>query len=338
MMFRKYALKVSAIAGVALLAGALIISPAAAQGGGDRGGRGGMMGDPRGGRMFGGALPSVITACSSTDYTAVAATALSMTAEELRVALSSGQNLLEIASSKNVEVTTLLEALNTARTADIDQALKDGLITEAQATALKNMLSGQMMQPGQGNQPPAVGTPQAGQPGQRGRGDQPRIFIFRGRGNAAFAGISGRNTVKPYVVAGSALGMTCVDVVKGAQAGKSIAELAAEKGVALQTVVDALTKAYTDALDKDVAEGLIAKVRADAARADIVNTVLRLISQDNVGRGGIQLRMSGIPNALGQNVEVFGADTLMFSELGDMFSFELPFGEDVIELSEVPLN
>lgn len=337
-MFRKYALKVSAIAGVALLAGALVISPAAAQGDGGRGGRGGMMGDPRGGMMFGGALPSVITACSSTDYTAVAATALSMTAEELRVALSSGQNLLQIANSKNVEVTTLLEALNTARIADVDQALTDGLITEAQATALKTLFSNQTMQPGQGNQPPAVATPQAGQPGQRGRDGQPRIFVFGGRGNAAFAGVSGRNTVKPYVVAGSALGMSCVEVVKGAQAGKSIAELATEKGVTLQAVVDALTKAYSDALDKDVAEGLIAKVRADAAKADIVNNVLRLISQDNVGRGGIQFRMGGIPNALGANIEVFGADTLMFSELTEMFSFELPFGEDVIELTEVPLN
>ncbi|PJF31554.1 MAG: hypothetical protein CUN51_04280 [Candidatus Thermofonsia Clade 1 bacterium] len=202
----------------------------------------------------------LIGACSTTDYTSVAAQALGMTPTELRVALAGGANLTAIAAQKGVDITTVQEALRTARLAEVDKALADGLITQAQADQLKALLSGQTVTP-----------PMA--PGLRGR-----MGLMIGRANL-LAGVSVRNTVKPYIVAAEALGISCVELVKAAQAGQSIAQVATSKGVALQTVVDALSKAYSDALAKDVEEGLVAPVRAQAIQAQIINNVLRIISQ-----------------------------------------------------------
>lgn len=219
----------------------------------------------------------LIGACSTTDYTSVAAQALNMTPSELRVALAGGANLVRIAAQRGVALATVEEALRTARIAEVDQALANGLITAEQAEQLKALLSGQVT-------PQA--TPMA--PGLRGRGGRHGIGTIVGRVNL-LAGVSARNTVKPYIVAAEALGMSCPDLVRAAQGGQSIAQVAAEKGVALQTVVDALSKAYGDALSKDVEEGLVAPARAEAIRAQIINNVLSLISRPH-GRMG-----AGVP-------------------------------------------
>lgn len=245
-------LLVAAVA-VALIGGlAFGVSTAEAKGG-------------RGGAPDWSGFAGLIGACSTTDYTSVAAQALGMTPTELRVALAGGANLTGIAAQKGVDVTTVQEALRTARLAEVDKALADGLITQAQADQLKALLSAQ-----------PVTLPMA--PGLRGRDNRPNLGLLIGRVNL-LAGVSARNTVKPYIVAAEALGVSCVELVKAAQAGQSIAQVATSKGVALQTVVDALSKAYSDALAKDVEEGLVATARAQAVQAQIVNNVLRIISQ-----------------------------------------------------------
>jgi hypothetical protein len=264
---------------VALIGGlALSATTADAQGG-----RGGVF-------SFAGAA-RLIGACSTTDYTSVAAQALNMTPSELRVTLASGANLVRIAAQKGVDIAVVQEALRTARIAEVDKALADGLITAAQAEQLKALLSGQLL-------PQA--TPMA--PGLRGRGGRPSVSAPLGRVNL-LAGISARNTVKPYPVAAEALGMSCADLVKAAQGGQSIAQVAAQKGVALQTVVDALSKAYSDALAKDVEEGLVAPVRAEAIRAQIINNVLSLISRPH---GGFGAGVPRLPRLGRRGAQLFG--------------------------------
>ncbi|MCS6870371.1 MAG: hypothetical protein NZ571_02835 [Anaerolineae bacterium] len=245
---------------VALISG-LVLSATTAEAQGGRGGAFGLAG-----------VGALIAACSTTDYTSVAAQALSMTPTELRVALASGNNLVQIAAQKSVDIAKVEEALRMARLAEVDKALADGLITAAQAEQLKALLN-------------QTATPQVTPmpPGLRGRGERHGLLI--GRVNL-FAGISPRNAVKPYIVAAEALGMSCPELVKAAQAGQSIAQVAIAKGVSLQTVVDALSKAYSDALAKDVQEGLVAPARAQAIQAQIVNNVLRIISHPH-GRFGV---------------------------------------------------
>src|SRR5437764_7960767 len=88
--------------------------------------------------MIAGALP---TECSTTDYTGIAAKALGMTAPDLRVALISGKTVQDLASSKNVTMQTITDALSQAFKADLDQAVKDGLLTQQQADAITSRMN-----------------------------------------------------------------------------------------------------------------------------------------------------------------------------------------------------
>ena len=70
------------------------------------------------------------------------AAALNMSASDLRLALVSGKTVSDIAASKNVDIKVIQDALATQRQAALDQALKDGLLTQAEydaiAQAMKN--------------------------------------------------------------------------------------------------------------------------------------------------------------------------------------------------------
>jgi hypothetical protein len=77
--------------------------------------------------------------------------------------------------------------------------------------------------------------------------------------------------------------MTCLDLVKALQSGKSIGRVTTEKNVQLQTVIDALTKAYQAAISKDLEQGLIAKAVADGDQGRIADRVLSLLSRQGLG-------------------------------------------------------
>ncbi len=264
---------IAAILLTALVAGLFMTRAASAQGGtpatppAPAGGRG--AGPFRGGIV----APVGVLACSTTDYTAVVAKALNMTASDLRVALVSGKNLQNLATSNNVTYQSLVDAVITARKADIAQAVTDGLLTQAQADALTNRL---------GQAAPAMG----------------RFgMMFRGLG----LGISPYNTVHPLTVAAQAIGgTTCADLVKAMQQGKSIVQVASDKNVKAQTVIDALVKAYQDASAQDVKEGLITQAQADGRNANLVQRVTAMISR--TGRTGVGFPAAGALRGLFGNL------------------------------------
>jgi hypothetical protein len=66
-----------------------------------------------------------------------AAKTLGMTTTELTTALRNRKTLLDLAREKNVDVTKLRTAIADAEKAAIDQAVKDGKLTQAQADKLK---------------------------------------------------------------------------------------------------------------------------------------------------------------------------------------------------------
>lgn len=73
--------------------------------------------------------------------------------------------------------------------------------------------------------------------------------------------------VSLLAVAAEQLGMTQDDLEAALQAGQTIAGLAAEKGVATQTIVDAYSTQLTAELDQAVAAGEITQQQADATLA-----------------------------------------------------------------------
>ncbi len=218
---------------------------------------------PSAGRGF--AMPLV---CSTTDYTDVAAKALGMTAPDLRVALVSGKTLQDLATSKNVTMDTVQQALNTAFKADLDQAVKDGLITQQMADAMQQIRQGNQT----GRQFP---------------------MPFFGRMGFFGDGVSAYNVVRVYPVAAQAIGVTCADLVKAEQQGSSIVQVATSKNVKAQTVIDALVKAYQDAAAQDVKDGLITQAQADARNARLVERVTQMISRPG-GRFGMFGRQRGM--------------------------------------------
>ncbi|MBX3084161.1 MAG: hypothetical protein KF716_21175 [Anaerolineae bacterium] len=201
-------------------------------------------------RMFGLSNP-----CSTTDYTAVAATALGITAPELRLALVSGKTLQDLAADKNVTLDDVNKALDAARQADLEQAQKDGTVPTL--PSLPTL-------PGQGGSTPSDKM-------RPGSGIAIRAF---GRG----VNISQYNEINPLTVAAQAIGVSCPDLVKAASGGKSIVQVATEKNVQVQTVIDAIVKARKDALAQDVKEGLITQAQADGRSVRLVEQVTQMIS------------------------------------------------------------
>jgi hypothetical protein len=273
---KRKTLIVTAVLLAALVAGLFATRTASAQGPGNPGPAQGPdnpgPGDPDPAQA--GRLPLVMPlACSTTDYASVVAKALGMTASDLRVALVSGKTLQDLATSKNVQYQTLVDAVTAAIKADLDQAVKDGLLTQAQADRF-NQLQGRF--PG----------------GMSGRGATMFGGLMGGRG---FGGLAS-NTVQPFVVAAQAIGISCPDLVKALQQGKSIVQVATDKNVQAQTVIDALVKAYKDALAQDVKEGLITQAQADARSARLVEQVTAMISRP----GLMSSWMGGMMDRMGQ--------------------------------------
>jgi hypothetical protein len=251
-----------ALAGLAAVA----VHPAAAQGGPG---------------VFGNALS--VTVCSTTDYTDVVAKALGMDSAELRRAFVSGKTLAEVADSKKIELSKVNDAVNAAYKAEIDQAVKDGLITQEQADVIKKAMDGLQNRPG-------VVIPFGRGRNDGNRGQRGRIEIIIGgigfgyRGNM---GLSETNVVKPYIAAAKALDMTCPALVKALQQGKSMAVLASDKKLQVQVVIDAITKAYKDALDKDVKEGLITQAQADGRSLRLIERVMNMVSHPGLLDGDL---------------------------------------------------
>ncbi len=220
------------------------------------------------GRPPGGAGNALV--CSTTNYTDVAAKALGISSIDLRVALVGGKTISTIAASKNVTVQTVTDALNTARKADVAQAVKDGLLTQAQADALINRMDAAVKTPDANATPSASATAQAN-PG--GRGGFPGLF---GRGFEVR--VPAYNVVNRETVVATALGMSCPDLVKAMQSGQTLTQIAASKNVQLQTVIDALINAYKTAYTQDVKEGLITQAEADGRIARLTEMVMQMIN------------------------------------------------------------
>ncbi|MCA1554886.1 MAG: DUF2680 domain-containing protein [Chloroflexi bacterium] len=69
-----------------------------------------------------------------------AAKALNMTSTDLQAALKSGKTMEQLAKEKNVDVQTVRTAVVNAEKAAVDQAVKDGKLTQQQADALKKAI------------------------------------------------------------------------------------------------------------------------------------------------------------------------------------------------------
>lgn len=170
------------------------------------------------------------------------ASALNLSVAELQTELQSGKSVAEIAQAKGVSLDTVIAALTNAYKQQLDAAVAAGRLTQAQADTLlanyKAVLPGQL---------------------------QVRAVQGLPKGKEK-AGAPKKGNVSLTIVAGK-LGMTAAELDAQLREGKSVADVAKEKGVSLETITTALSDQYKQALDAQVAAGRITQAQADRALA-----------------------------------------------------------------------
>ena len=157
-----------------------------------------------------------------------AATALGMTVEELRTALVAGTSLADVAATKGVAVQKVIDAIVAAETAELKQHVADGKLTQARADELLAGLLARVT---------AMVNVDVPAFGRGGRGFGGEDHGGDGHGKGRRHGLPG---LHDSTVLEDTLGMTREEIRAGLEAGKSIADLAKEKGIDVQKVIDAL--------------------------------------------------------------------------------------------------
>jgi hypothetical protein len=142
-----------------------------------------------------------------------------------------------VASALGVSVEEYDAAVDQAQEQVVGEAVSEGWLTEEQAELMQWRM----------DQAPGAGMRGMGK-GMRGFGPGPRG--------------GGDNLVS---VAADELGMSLTDLLTELQAGKSIAVVAAEKGMDVQAIADAYLAQLKENLDESVAEGKITQKQADYA-------------------------------------------------------------------------
>ncbi len=109
-------------------------------------------------------------------------------------------------------------------------------------------------------------------------------------GTRIHAGRGGGARVDHLAVAAEALGMPAEELRTAREGGKSLAQVAEDRSVDVQKVVDALVAAETAALDKAVADGTITAAQADERKAGLAERakahVERVGHPGGRGKGG----------------------------------------------------
>ena len=85
--------------------------------------------------------------------------------------------------------------------------------------------------------------------------------------------------------AATALGMTETDLHTALESGQTLAQVAAAKGVDVQTVIDALVAEANAHIDSEVASGEITQAEGDARKADVVQRVTDMVNNGRPAGG-----------------------------------------------------
>ena len=145
-----------------------------------------------------------------------------------------------IAGILGISVDEYNAAVDKAEKQVVDQAVTEGWLTQEQAELLQWRMD---QEPGFGMHGMGKGFGMSG----------------RGMGHVGMGGW-GNNLVS---VAADELGMKVTDLLTELQDGKSIADVAQEKGVDTQVIIDAYVAQVKETLDKAVADGNITQKQAD---------------------------------------------------------------------------
>jgi hypothetical protein len=222
---------------------------------GDRGGRGGHGGQGGFGMVF--ADESV-------------ATALGLTADELKTELQAGKTLADIAKEKSVDVTKVTSAVAVALKAKLDAALADGKLTQAQYDEQAARLTEKATSIVNGEKPDGMGFGGGHGPGGPG-------------GHGAFGMVFADESVA------TALGLTADELKTELHAGKTLADIAKEKSVDVSKVTSAVAATLKAKLDAALADGKLTQAQYDEQSEKLTEKATSIVNgekPDGMGFGG----------------------------------------------------
>ena len=169
-----------------------------------------------------------------------AATALGLTTDELRDELAAGKSLSDVAEEQGVERSTLVDALVTAGKEKLDEI-------EAKLPDLIDAALDAKLPDGDG-------------------------FSGRGRSPGAAMGFD-------LDAAAEVLGLTLDDLRTALRDGTSLADLAEQKGIDQQKVIDALVAGVKSHLDQAVADGKLTQAEADERLQGATERITKLVTE-----------------------------------------------------------
>jgi hypothetical protein len=179
--------------------------------------------------------------------TSVAGKAIGISESDLVTALQAGKSMADVAKAHNVDVQKVIDALVADKRVEVAAALKAGTITQAQADQqLANataFVTDQVNRAGFG-------------PGGHGGGPG---------GHGGPGGLDADD----LTAAAKALGMTEADLTTALNSGKTAAAVAKEKGVDVQTVIDAIAASDKAEFAAAVKAGTMTQAQADQMTSNL---------------------------------------------------------------------
>jgi hypothetical protein len=187
-----------------------------------------------------------------------AADYLGITQAELRKALANGKSPADLAKEKGKSVDGLEDAVKKPLKAKVDEAVEDGLLTKEQGDKLYAELSkvadafveGDVAGP-LGLRLPGLGLGPLGLGKGFGHRGAPFHFGF---------GLGGTDVLS---AAADYLGLTNAQLREAMASGKSLSEIAKDKGKSVDGLKDAVKKPIKANIDKAVEDGVLTKEQAD---------------------------------------------------------------------------
>jgi uncharacterized protein (DUF433 family) len=212
----------------------------------------------------------------------IVADTLGIDQTELITELQAGKTIAQIAADKNVSTDTIVNAIVTADQDRLTTAVTDGRLTQAQADARLALVKADA-----------------------------EALLDKTFDAQNFPGAGQRDGFRMGAnvmsVVATALGIDETELRTELQSGKTIAEIAADKNVATDTIVAAVIAAQKEKLDAAVTAGTLTQDQADARLADITTHAQDLLDQTMTGRGpGMGGPGMGGPGGMDQGNGGFG--------------------------------
>jgi hypothetical protein len=176
----------------------------------------------------------------------VAAQALNLSVEDLRERLRDGRTLAQVAQEQNVDVQSVIDAMVAAASAHIDEEVQEGDLTADEANERKANL-------------------------------EERITRLVNEGPQRHGGPRGHGA--GFDAAAQALGISEEELREQLRDGKTIAQVAQERNVDVQRVIDAMVADVNARIDEKVQEGDLTADEANEKKAELRERITELVNE-----------------------------------------------------------